>query len=558
MAFPVPAIPSLPPALNPQASPAQPVRAGAAPQFDANGAGNNVIDLDSDTYKNKDPAEALKEAFKANTNSAFDDKLANFALNKGFIKDKNNSVELHAYSNPPGPECYYLTRKWTINYTDAAGKPQSIAFTKKIYTSVEIPHGKEGHEQKQYMAALAARTYANVVESMIKNNAGTKDDLYQQFGHHMSKIAKDRFVTMEMFNGQEKITVNPKQSTLRKPKIENQKITTVVLNIRSGNKRENELIKSDASKDKTKLELEQDIYPQINLISLKSKSTLQTTKADEFYKKPYVLKSDANSSSHVKEMSVLLRNEEIIKAVKEGELSPEEACHDAGVSFDQFKAINQEQLNRTASEFYQHARFFKFKNEIPSLMESFGRDPDSRKPITIQDQTFNILPPKQPEGVFERTKAFVKKKELKDLELLEAIGNLAQNPITSTQQRDLNNLINAYNKTYEEMLKLDEKIIQIEDDFKEMGVEVKEEQRVERQKLLNNVGRLLNKAGKALKSANVEDSSDSTSDLESSQSRSASHVSPNQSQVDSSDEDINTSSTDSESSTGKANTSSES
>lgn len=492
--------------LDPFAAHSQNVTAGGNPvtvQAARTGKNNADIDLDSDKYKNLDPAEALQKAFLEKTQLPFDPTLKNFTLKKGFDKDNQGSIELHAYRNPPGPECYYLTRTWKVTY-EKNGKLEDLTFSKKIYTSVEIPLKAEGHTQKQYMAALAARTYANIVESMIKHNAGQTDELYNSISTHMSKIAKDRFVTMEMYNGDRKVTINPKESLVRKNKMENQMITTVVLNIRAGNKRENEVLKNDPTKNKTKIENESDAYPQIHLVDFVSRKN-KAHKAEEFYSKSYVLKADTDSSNHVKEMAVLLKSDDIVNAVRGDEnLSPEQACYEAGVDLNQFKEVSQNKLNESVSEFYQTARFFSVKKEIPALMENFGRDPNV---VTIQEQTLSILPPKVPTGWKEKIQAPFKKENisLNKPEILSAIVDLAENStLTRIQQTDLSNLVKSYKKAHKELESMDKKISKIEADCEKMGMPVDAKQTGDRKKTLKTIDDLLKKAEAALPNAKVK------------------------------------------------------
>lgn len=285
----IPAVPG--PQVGGPPAVAPPVRAGGAKNF-----GEHEI------KDEEDPATFIENFVKKESGKEFKEVFVE--LKGGFAKE-GSSTKLIAYRNPPGPDCYALEREWKVTFKDAAGVAnQEAVFKKTIYTSVQVPTESDGpHDQKQYMAGIAASMYADIVESMVKSSADVHDAMYDKIKDHMDKIRKDRFVSLVMLEGKHEVDVNPSSSKgVKKLYNEDIVITQVRLDIRRGDE-----------KKKDSKEYADSAHPLIDLKAEKVNKAAGTKiqYREKLKSKKYTLVAGDSASPQIKEMAKIQQNEAI-------------------------------------------------------------------------------------------------------------------------------------------------------------------------------------------------------------------------------------------------------
>lgn len=463
---------------HPIAQPGAPA-AGAVGNFQPN---LGIINLDA--YEHLDPSTALLKIVADRAQCPID-QLQNFQLeSKGFRGDvdKDQPIPVYAYSNPPGPECYCFIRHWTVKYEDPGGAEHTLQFTKKIFTNVEIPRNYSGaeHKQQQYIAGMAARTYAKIEESRIIFGAtGVPNAVYTAIQPHISKIARDRFVRMEFFQGAEQISVNSS-------KVQDRLISSVRLNIRSGSKTNNAGLPADSPNR----ENESEAYPVFKLTDEVANAHL--SKEQELKGKKYQLMKDDTSSVFVTKLSTALRKTDIIHALHaDPGLNPVEAFRNAGVEPAIMHALQQGQIHDLANKFYGNLECFRDKKAVnSSLMAHYGKGGEISK---------SFLNAVAPDTGF-KLKDIWKKPEAVDLDLLNKIHakySLNTENISEAEKVELDKIIKAYSAAYEELKKIDDELFHLESDLKTMGFEIDEAEQAKRIALLTNIYNIITTPGLA-------------------------------------------------------------
>lgn len=405
-----------------------PIKAGASSIFNPHA---DMIDLDATA---DDPTKALISEVEKKTGKSIKD-LGNFKLEKGFRGPDDNPnapIPIYPYSNPPGAECYCFIRYWTVKYDTPSGV-EEIRFKKTIYTNVEIPknfHG-DAHKQKQYLAAIAARTYAKVEESRITYAAtGKKNHIYEAIESDISKIAHDRFVKLELFQGKERLLINPKN-----PKeFDNYKdlvVTAVRLNIRAGRREYGADFKGDPSL----IESETDKHP---LIPIAEKVASREIKPEDLKEKKYEFTPLPNTppSEHTRKLHVLLKRDEILEEVTKNDRLPKEILKEAGVTEAEFKAVIEGEMHAKSERFNSELELLTNSNTINThLMALYGG-----KQI-LSTTLLEKITPKKEASILE--KVFPSQKKPKDLDLLTNIAKLDANSLTPNEKTELQSLVNA-------------------------------------------------------------------------------------------------------------------
>lgn len=209
---------SIPPGLPPL--PVPPIDDGATPPATVHGTPITVGDSPKlgDAGKKElpddfDAIETLENEIKTMTGK--DLKSLGDALKvEGSLEKDGDKIKVFTFRNGNGPESYYFKRVFRVTYNG-----QTKEFTKNIYTNVEVPrnHDLHEHQQKVYMASIAATMYGEIIEETVKTDAGqAAGALYNQVHTHISKIKRDRFVTMELFAGDKPVPVHPQMRMFSK------------------------------------------------------------------------------------------------------------------------------------------------------------------------------------------------------------------------------------------------------------------------------------------------------------------------------------------------------
>lgn len=453
--------PNIQPAANIQH--AQEVQAGIIPVGNAL-LNAGIISLD-ETNPNEDPSQAVLAKVAQETGHSLEVLLRGdkgFTLDKGFRPDgaaKTTPIPIHTYSNPPGPDCYYFVRHWRVEVRGADGQLKQMHFTKKIYTSVEVPNKLDvtTQKQQQYIAALAASTYAKVEESRIKFGNGQRDVLYDKIEGHISKIANDRFVTLEMFHGQQptRVAINP----LKDKDIKNVKVNQIQMQFR-------------AAKGGVEGEHPPEGYHTI---------ILNPDKVEKSKVNSYQLVTDGGASPLVHDVARILHQENtlrnkqtILSNILQGDMAPEQAFARAGVTADEMKAYQEREIGAKADNFKSQMNF-KDAAAVNRLMKNAGNESlsaEMKKKIAPEPSLLRRMRNQQPG----------------ELEVLEKLSSFMAKPDRTDKQKEEARLIlDAAKNAYNIMKQEHEGILVIEQELVDMDIKDAIDQGIERKAILEEM-----------------------------------------------------------------------
>lgn len=460
----------LPPSLSDQR---QQLYAGANPLLQNTPDVHGIISLDKNSISDA-PSSALLSIVAQKAGCTVDElKNKNLDIQKGFRPEKNSNepIPIFAYSNPPGPDCYYLVRHWRVTVQDAQGQPMELHFTKKIYTSVQVPKNLDGteHKQQQYIAALAARTYAKIEESrMEKDGKGIENELYKSVGSQMAKIAHERFVTMEMFNNAKNVTINPS----KKNKISDTAVDNIQLRFR---------ISTTTPKGERKLE-------QFHTIPLQAATAL------ELKQKTYRFQGENSSSAHVRTVAASLNREAALNLIKGGDMTPEEAFAEVGLTINEAQAaITSDKMGKN-QEFYNDLAYFSDRKSLSSLMTNHT------------GANYQLSP-----GMLDKIateKSFLQKMNLQktrpeNLAPLTKLKTLLEGAPTASELQDAKQLLEATRNVYYKMNASNKAITKLEKEQKTIGMEIAVEPKMDRNAILNKMADLFNEINNLISNDNT-------------------------------------------------------
>lgn len=413
-----------------------PVGRNAVPDADG------IINLDTN-HASKEPSQVILKEVAAKLGCTVADLATkNFRLQKGFQAEKNSNqpIPVYAYSNPPGPDCYYFVRHWRVTVTNDQGQDEEMHFSKKIYTSVEVPRTLDGAAQKQqqYVAALAARTYAKIEESRMIVGAGGQSDLYDSIGPQMSKIARDRFVTLEMFNNANKVAINP----LKTKDIKNVTVDQIRLHIR-------------AAKAGVEGELEHEGYKSISLTPNGDPDT-----AIRLKKKIYEFEPGNTPSSHVRKVAAVLKTDDVLYNIRHNDMTPEQAFADADLTVAEARISKDGLIKDKVQSFYNQSKYFSDSSSVKHLMRSHA--PNSYE---LSDAMMNQIAPEK--SLAKR----ILNKNPKDFAALEKLVDLIENKTpTGPQREQARMMLEATRNVHEAMKKDHAELLELEQDLVDMGI----------------------------------------------------------------------------------------
>ena len=466
---PPPPLPNQTDATKVKVNQGQQLYAGANPLLQNNPDINGIINLDTN-HASDDPSKALLDIVAQKAGCTVDElKTKDFEIQKGFRPEKNSNepIPIFAHSNPPGPDCYYLVRHWRVTVKDAQGQDLEMHFTKKIYTSVQVPANLDAteHKQQQYIAALAARTYANIEESrMIFGATGKENDLYKSVGTQMAKIAHDRFVTMEMFNNAKNVTVNPS----KKNKISDTTVDHIQLRFR--------VTKADPKKGDRKLE-------QFHTIPLKAATAL------ELKEKIYRFQGENTSSAHARTVATSLNREEALNLIKNEDMSPTEAYAEVGLTLSEARGAIVSEINGKNAAFYNDLAYFNDRKSLSSLMTNHTKDN-----YQLSQDILNKITSEK--SILERLN--LKKPVPQDLAALIKLNTLLEGNPTASIQKDASRLLEAATNVYNKMNASNEMLSKLEKELDATGAPVDPKSKLERDDILKTMNNLIQKWASSL------------------------------------------------------------
>lgn len=436
--------------------PGQTVQAGGNPLLQNDPSISGIINLDA-KHGTEEPSKALLDIVAQKAGCTVADLVnKDFKLEKGFRDPgmgKDKPIPMYAYSNPPGPDCYYLVRHWKVTVDDAHGNPMEMQFSKKIYTSVEVPRNLDGgiHKQQQYIAALAARTYAQIEESrMIKGGTGKENDLFRDVGVQMSKIAHDRFVTLEMFNNAKNVAINPSKKTKVGKDV---MVDRVRLKFRGA---------------KVGKEGEQKMEGFHSILLTKN------NKATELKDKTYLFMGDGSSSAHVRQVAAALNTKDALDAIRD-DVSPKEAFAAVGLSLDEAKEVKNGETQKATRSFYSQLAYFNDSKSVTNLMSN-----DQAKYQLSTSMLDKIVPDDR--SFLE--KMGISKKKPEDLTALKNLNDLVANNPTDSENHEARMFLEAAKRVCDKMKVEDESITKLENELVLMGDDIKDTHKKERTKIL--------------------------------------------------------------------------
>ncbi len=447
------------------ANPQDQLQAGARPVGrNAVPDDNGVINLDKN-HGNEEPSKAVLNAVAAKLGCTVEElKNKNFRLEKGFRPEKGSDkpIPVHAYSNPPGPDSYYFVRHWHVTVQDDQGQDVKMHFSKKIFTSVEVPRSLDGtvQKQQQYIAALAARTYAKIEESRMIVGAGGQSDLYNSIESHISKIAKDRFVTMEMFNNAKNVAVNPS----KEKKIKDVTVDNIRLHFRSGH-----------------AGVEGEADEGFKVISLTPNDSPR--KAQKLKEKIYQFEVDNAPSPHVRKVSNLLKAEDILHNIRENQMTPEDAFAEAGVTKEEIKEMKHGEIKGTVLKFYRQMNYFGDSKSVKNLMANHAPNQ-----YQISDDLMQNITKKPSRMDRIKNRIGIDSAPPKDLTALKGLRDFVENKNPGANQKiEARMMLEAAKDVYKIMLEEHEAVKNIQTDLKDMGLPLSISPDAERQAILDEM-----------------------------------------------------------------------
>lgn len=443
-----PLVPQIPASLVP---PNQPVQAGARSGFDPT---TGIINLDQvGGAGGHDPTHLLVKETLAHSGLTLEQLKDSFKLESSFqnpLKPQEGRV-ITAEPNPPGPDQYSFTRHWIVKYTDTTGSPQELHFTKKIYTNVQVPAGFDAtaHQRQQYLALAASTAYSHVEEARMHFAVkGEKNALYSKLEADISKIAHDRFISMDLFHGADALLINPKDSK----KLQEALITSIQFNIRAGSKSFNATNPTDRENDS-------DAYHMVPLATDGVAMGLLLGKELKDAARAFNFQADRTASSHSQKVAILLKKQQIIDDINLN-MPIDQAFAKANVTRSEVQSMEQSRLEAHGSEFHRLQALFGDRKAVKrDLMPQHG----DNTPITSEFLD-RVLP--------EQGRLNSLLKPNKDpLALLTGInreygltaGNLHTLP--QEEQNQIASLIHAGNAVYDKMDKENKAIDEVTSDL---------------------------------------------------------------------------------------------
>lgn len=431
------------------------VQAGGAPQFQP----KTVIISDEE-----DPITVIAKAAAQASGKAFSALGDDFKLHGSFKKNASGAIELLTFRNPPGPHCYCMIRKWEVTVKDAQGVEKPLSFEKKIYTNVVIPQSFDGkkHKEKEYVAGIAANMYAQVVEGTLRGQAGQANEMYDQVKDHISKIQRDRFITLSLYSGSKEVKVDKKPGFIQGLKgkeigldaLQGRQITHVMLNVRMG--------QAKYAQDPLTKEMMETAHPIFDLskgiLSKKAAPALanKPTFKQKLQDKKYTVVANDNDPAYLRQVGKIKQTQDVREAVEEG-VSVEEALADAGIE----KAAFIETLNGDNKGIMDTFNQLRTLVDNPAHYESLASRFD-KQPDTFDAEVKQLLNPKKNLG--EKMKGKIQPKKPEPYLLLNKLNEgLATKDLGIEAKKDLNTLKGFATQALKQMKELDAQIVKNED-----------------------------------------------------------------------------------------------
>lgn len=460
-------------------NPSTAARAGASPSSKQNG----ILIPDS-----KEPILFITDKIAEVTGRKIAD-CKDLKISSSFTKvDNFDAIKAMAYRDPPqnlkAPSCYCFEREWVINVKDATGTDQTIILRKIIYTNIVIPtnHDAALLHDKETMAGIAARCYANFVDNAVLFHAG-KPGSYKVTQDQITKVQKDNFIIMGLYYGDKKVLPN------KMKKAKNLTLTNVRLEFRGG--------KKDAKDE------EEGISSTIISLSTKVSSTSAKTIGQQERENKYLLVADGDSTKEIKDVAKTQQFRLFQEQVDEGR-DPDEVIEEMDD-----ENINQDMMAkqyRTANEALQHT----FDDRLHLFTES-GRIDTLRnlyEPTIapVSKELKALLPrahakPVAVKGIktgAKRALQFVKKSPPpnQDLGVLQALVKIEKKTNDDDIREEAKLLIDCYVDAYEQLKDIDEKMSKHEAIIGKISsdddeIEAMEEQQDARREVLEEIKKIL-------------------------------------------------------------------
>lgn len=372
-------------------------------------------------------------------------------ISSSFTKvDSFDAIKAMAYRDPPqslkAPSCYCFEREWVIKAKDAQGIEHTIVLRKVIYTNIVIPTNNDVGllHDKETMAGLAARTYANFVDNAVLFNAG-KPTSYKITQDQITKVQKDNFLIMGLYSGKTKVLPN------KMKKAKNLTVTNVRLEFRGG--------KKDAKDE------EEGVSSTIISLSKKISATSAKTIGQQERENKYLLVADGNATQEIKDVAKTQQFRLFQDQVDAGR-NPEEVIEEMkdenineNAMAEQFRTEN----NALQTTFDDRLHLFTESGRIDTLRNLYE---PTYAPVSGELKSLLPRPHAKPVAVkgiktgAKRALQFVKKSPPpnKGLGVLRSLVKIERKTDDDDIREEAKVLIDCYVDAYEQLQNLDKKM----------------------------------------------------------------------------------------------------
>lgn len=391
-----------------------------------------------------EPIEFLQKSLEQTSGKKLEE-CRDLEIKGHFVKMKEGGpIKIFAYRAHPErvdlPSCYYFEREWTAKLTDKDGNPKEIIFTKKIYTNVNIPTKTDEAnfiQDTQYIANLAASTYANFIELVINGKSGNPkaaNSEYLKIKEHVNKVQRDNFLHVELYEGRDQIT---QENLTKNFSNVTHVITAARIRIREGER--------GSKEERLEVHFDKNFLDKIN-----TKAGDVFTKGQRMRQKQFVLFTDENSSPEIKEISKIHHFRQIKQDALAGK-NLVELLANADIDENQFTSYLQKENLRYKADYDDRLNFFQSPVRLNILRNLYAPGYGQ-----VSDEILSLLP-KTPSTSTDILLSLAEQKK-------EADNN-------SDLAKELDLVIACYYKAYQDMQGYSEKMFNNERQLHELATD---------------------------------------------------------------------------------------